>query len=79
VILMCDSVTCYVMGYEGLREHLRKRLGIEFGQTSADGRFTLLPVACLGACDAAPAVMIDETLHGKLTTQLLDTVLEQYS
>ena len=57
VILICDSVVCWVMGYEQMREHLQKRLGIGLGETTADGKFTLLPVCCIGACDEAPAMI----------------------
>ena len=55
VVLLCDSVSCWVMGQERLLEHLTRRLGIGFGGTTADGRFTLLPTVCLGFCDRAPA------------------------
>jgi NADH-quinone oxidoreductase subunit E len=78
VILLCDSVSCYIMGYGPLAEHLSRRLGITWGQTTADGRFTLLPVACLGACDHAPAMMIDDDLHGDLTATKVDEVLAKY-
>jgi NADH-quinone oxidoreductase subunit E len=78
VILICDSVSCWIMGYEPLREHLMAKLGIGFGQTTADGRFTLLPVCCLGACDHAPAMMIDEDFHGDLDAAGIDRVLEAY-
>ena len=78
VILVCDSVSCWIMGYRTIREHLSKRLGIAFGETTADGRFTLLPVACLGACEQAPAMMVDEDLHGNLTAEKVDEILEQY-
>jgi NADH-quinone oxidoreductase subunit E len=78
VILLCDSVSCWIMGSERLREHLASRLGIGFGQTSADQRFTLLPNVCLGACDHAPAMMIDEDLHRDLDAVHLDSVLERY-
>jgi NADH-quinone oxidoreductase subunit E len=78
VILMCDSVSCWIMGYERLREHLSARLGIHLGETTADGRFTLLPVVCLGACDHAPALMIDKNLHHDLTPDKLDEILKQY-
>ncbi len=63
VILLCDSVSCWIMGYERLKTDLKERLGIGFGESTADGRFTLLPIVCLGACDRAPALMIDEDLH----------------
>jgi NADH-quinone oxidoreductase subunit E len=66
------------MGCDRLREHLTTRLGIRPGETTPDGRFTLLPIVCLGACDHAPAMMIDDDLHEDLTAQSLDTVLERY-
>ena len=72
MILVCDSVSCWVMGYEQVCEYLRDRLGIDLGETTADGRFTLLPVVCLGACDHAPAMMIDDELHGDLTPEKID-------
>jgi NADH-quinone oxidoreductase subunit E len=78
VILICDSVTCWIMGYENLFDHLKQRLGISLGQTTSDGRFTLLPVACLGACDKAPAVMIDEKLYVDLNISKLDEIIELY-
>jgi len=78
VILICDSVSCWVMGYETMREHLSRRLGIQLGETTADGRFTLIPMACLGACDHAPAMMIDNELHGDLTPDKIDAILARY-
>ena len=78
VILICDSVTCWIMGYEEVLAHLRSRLGIGLNETSADGQFTMLPVACLGACDRAPALMIDEELFVDLTPEKLDVILEKY-
>ncbi len=78
VILVCNSITCWIMGYEGVRAHLEERLGIGLGQTTADGRFTLLPVACLGTCDHAPALMVDDDLHVDLDPAKLDAILEKY-
>lgn len=78
VILLCDSISCWIMGYVRLREHLRNRLGIDFGATTADGQFTLLPVPCLGTCDHAPALMVDDELYRDLTPEQLDAVLERY-
>jgi NADH-quinone oxidoreductase subunit E len=66
VIFQCDSVSCHVMGADGLRAKLVKQLGIKPGQTTPDGRFTLLPIVCLGTCDRAPAMLIDQTLHRDL-------------
>jgi NADH-quinone oxidoreductase subunit E len=76
VILMCDSVSCWIMGSETVREHLRRRLGIDLGETTPDGRFTLLTIPCLGACDMAPAMMVDQVLCGPLTPELIDTILD---
>jgi NADH-quinone oxidoreductase subunit E len=78
VILMCDSVSCWLMGYERLRDALGSRLGITLGETTADGRFTLLPIPCLGTCDHAPALMIDEELYRDLDAAQLDRILARY-
>ena len=79
VILLCDSVSCWILGYEALREQLRTHLGIGFGETTGDGRYTLLPIACLGACDHAPVLMIDADLHLDLDTGRLGALLERYA
>jgi NADH-quinone oxidoreductase subunit E len=78
VILLCDSVSCWIMGCERIRGELTARLGIRPGETTADGRFTLLPIVCLGTCDHAPALMIDEDLHRDLDPGALDGILERY-
>ena len=78
VILLCDSVSCWIMGEETLREHLSRRLGIGLGETTPDQRFTLLPVCCLGVCDHAPAMMIDDDLHTNLDVDKIDAILERY-
>lgn len=78
VILLCDSVSCWIMGYERLRNHLTRRLGIEFGQTTADGRFTLLPNVCLGACDHAPVMMVDDAHYQDLDPARIDEILASY-
>ena len=78
VILICDSVTCWILGYEDLLAHLTDRLGIGLGETSEDGRFTLLPVSCLGVCDHAPAMMIGDELYYDLDRSKIDRILESY-
>ena len=78
VILLCNSVSCWVMGYERLRERLYQRLGIQLGETTPDGRFTLLPIVCLGTCDHAPALMVDNDLHRDLSPDSVDRILEHY-
>ena len=76
VIYVCDGVTCYIMGYENILEHLKQRLRIDLGETTEDGMFTLLPVSCIGACDHAPAIMIDSTLYDDLSTEKVDEILK---
>jgi NADH-quinone oxidoreductase subunit E len=75
VILLCDSITCWMLGADKLATHLRTRLRIAPGETTADGKFTLLPIVCLGACDHAPAMLLGETLHGDLDTARLDALI----
>jgi len=79
VVMYCDSVSCYVMGCDQLRVALQEKLGIEPGETTSDGRFTLLPIVCLGACDHAPAMMIDEDLILDAAPQKLDAVFGRYT
>ncbi len=79
IILLCDSISCWVMGYDQIREHLIKKLGIKYGETTSDDRFTLLPNCCLGTCDTAPALMIDRDLYKNVTIEQLDGILEKYS
>jgi NADH-quinone oxidoreductase subunit E len=78
VILVCDGISCMIMGYGSLADHLKKTLGTGFGETTDDGRFTLLPVSCLGCCDGAPAIMIDEDLFEKVTIEMIDALLDKY-
>ena len=78
IILLCDSISCWVMGYDTILQHLTKTLGIKYGETSADGRYTLLPNPCLGTCDCAPALMIDNDLYRNLTIEQLDEILKKY-
>lgn len=79
VILVCDSISCWVMGYENLRQYLSDKLGIQHGQTTPDNRFTMLPNVCLGCCDRAPALMIDNDLYHDLQPKQLDEILNKYA
>lgn len=78
VIYLCDSVSCWMLGHDPLGEAICARLGIGFGETDRDGRFTLLPIACLGACDHAPALMIDEDLYHDVGVEQLEEILGRY-
>jgi len=78
VIMLCDSVSCWLMGHDDLLACLSERLGIRPGETTQDGRFTLLPIVCLGHCDHAPAMMVDDDLHGDLNRHCLTSLLNTY-
>ena len=78
VMLFCDSVSCWIMGCEGLKAHIKEALGIDFGETSPDGDFTLIPVPCLGDCDRAPVMMVGEDLHRNLTSEKIDEIISHY-
>lgn len=78
VILLCDSISCWVLGYEGLVNAFRERLNIGFGETTPDARFTLLPNCCLGCCDGGPALMIDNDLYKNVTPDQLGEILGIY-
>jgi NADH-quinone oxidoreductase subunit E len=78
VILVCDSISCWVMGLNPLVKLLETNLGITFGETTPNNRFTLLPISCLGACDRAPAMMVDDELYGPVTQEMLEEILQKY-
>jgi len=78
VILLCDSVSCWIMGYTKIRQQIKDRLGIDFGQTTSDGNYTLLPIVCLGDCDHAPVMMIDNDHHNDLDEERVNRILESY-
>lgn len=78
VILLCDSIACYLTGSDNLAEAFQRELGISFGQTTPDNRFTLLPICCLGNCDKAPTVLIDEDTYGPVLPSEVAELLEQY-
>ncbi len=75
VIMVCNSVSCWITGYDRVREHLSSRLGIGLGETTADGRFTLLPIVCLGTCEHAPVMMVDNETYGDLDPARVDQIL----
>ena len=78
IVSVCDSFACWAMGYEKVLHALVGRLGVSWGGTTPDERFTLLPVSCLGHCDHAPALMVDGDLYGDLTEEGIGGILERY-
>lgn len=75
VLYLCRAEACQAMGARELERHARESLKIDFHETTADGRFSLEPVYCLGNCACSPAVMIDDTVHGRVTPSRLDELL----
>lgn len=75
-VWVCRSISCAACGGEELLEHLKRRLGIAPGETTADGQVTLEFAECLGACDGAPAVLAGETLHTNVTIEKLDALID---
>jgi formate dehydrogenase subunit gamma len=74
-VSLCQAEACQSMGAESLAAHARRRLGIDFHETSANGRFSLEPVYCLGNCACSPAIMIDGRLYGRVTPQRFDELV----
>lgn len=78
VVLLCDSISCWLMGYEKMYDHLKEKLGIDFGETTEDKDFTLLPMVCLGDCDHAPVMMVDNDHYSVLNSDKLDRIIDSY-
>jgi len=75
VILLCNSVSCWIKGCDKIQNCLTQKLGIELGETTADKQYTLLPVPCLGACDRAPVMMVGDDLHTHLNEEEIDRIV----
>lgn len=78
IIRVCDSMTCYINGHEQVLASIQKQFGCGLGETTADGRFTLLPVCCLGNCDKGSTIMVDDDTFGGMTPENVVSVLENY-
>jgi len=76
VVSVCHNLTCHLLGSKAIVEHLTRRLGVEVGETTADGRVTLLTVECLCACEQAPMMQVDDRYEGLLTPETVDRILE---
>ena len=76
-LYLCRAEACQAMGARELERHAKARLGIEFHETTADRRFSLEPIYCLGNCACSPAVMIDDFVHGRVTPERLDALLDE--
>ena len=75
VIHYCNSVTCWMLGSDQVQERLCQHLNVELGEMSADGKYTILPIVCLGACDHAPVVMVGDELRLDITEDAVNEIL----
>lgn len=78
LIKACDGTACHLKGFTGIRDEIKRQLGIEEGQTTKDKKFTFEIVACLGACALAPVLALDSNYHGSMTPSKIKDVIEQY-
>lgn len=77
VIKVCRNIACSLLGAERLLQHLEQALGIRAGETTADGRFTLLSVECLASCGTAPAMQVNDDYHEQLDETMIDRILKE--
>ncbi len=77
-IHLCRAEACQAMGSRELETHVKDRLGIDFGATTADGRFSLEPVYCLGNCACSPTIRMGDDIHARVDAKRFDQLLEKY-
>lgn len=77
-IRVCQAESCQSMNSDGLTEHVKKTLGIDFHETTADGKFTLEPVYCLGNCACSPAVQRNDDVYGRVTPERFNELLADW-
>jgi formate dehydrogenase subunit gamma len=77
-IQVCRAEACQAMGSRDLEAHVKDRLGIDFGATTADGRFSLEPVYCLGNCACSPSIRMGDDIHARVDARRFDSLLEKY-
>ena len=77
VLQVCRAESCQSMGSEKLEAHIKSTLGVDYHQTTADGKITLEPVYCLGNCGCSPAVMLDDEVYGLMDVQKIDELMRE--
>jgi formate dehydrogenase subunit gamma len=75
VVSLCRAESCQALGADALAEHAKRKLGVDFHETTDDGEFSLEPIYCLGNCACSPAAMVDGRLYGRLTPERFDEML----
>lgn len=78
VISVCHNLPCSLLGAETIIEHLSRMLGVGEGQVTLDGKFSFQRIECIGRCDGAPAMMVDDDYHGNLTPEKMNGILKTY-
>lgn len=78
VAFVCDSISCWIKGCEQVQEQIKNLYDVDLGQTTADGRLTVLPIACLGHCERAPAMMIDQEVYGEVVPEKVEVIIDKY-
>ncbi|MCC7191958.1 MAG: NADH-quinone oxidoreductase subunit NuoE [Phycisphaeraceae bacterium] len=76
LIMLCQSISCELMGHNELMEKIERKLGIHAGETTEDGRFTLMHAECLGSCGTAPCGLINDRLHENITAENFERILD---
>lgn len=77
-VAICMGTACYVRGADKVLEELKKELGIEVGETTEDGKFSITSLRCVGACGLAPVVMVGEKVYGRVTPEMVKEILAEY-
>ncbi len=77
-IQICHNLSCSLMGAESVIKHLERKLGVCEGEVTKDGRFSFIRMECIGRCDGAPAMLVDDDYHGELTPEKIDEILKKY-
>lgn len=78
VAFLCDSISCWIKGCDQVQEQIKHLYDVDFGQTTDDGRLTVLPIACLGHCERAPAMMIDQEVYGDVAPEKVEVIMDKY-
>jgi NADH:ubiquinone oxidoreductase subunit E len=78
MVSVCLGTACYVKGSQAVLDRIKQELGVDLGETTKDGVFTLQASRCLGTCGLAPVVMIDEEVHGKMKPDQVPILLQKY-
>ena len=78
LIQICHNLSCSLMGAESMIKHLEAKLGVCEGQVTKDGRFSFIRMECIGRCDGAPAMLVDDDYHGDLTPDRIEGILKKY-